>query len=73
MAARSAPKRKAFFIDEQSLRRAKKVLGVGRDAARRHGATIVTVNRSDFEPLVSSQPSATETPSITPSELNAES
>lgn len=32
MAARSALKRKAFFIDEQSLRRAKKALGVGTDA-----------------------------------------
>ena len=32
MAVRSALKRKAFFIDEQSLRRARKALGVGTDA-----------------------------------------
>jgi hypothetical protein len=32
MAARSALKRKVFLIDEQSLRRAKKVLGVDTDA-----------------------------------------
>jgi hypothetical protein len=52
MAARSVPRQKAFFIDEQSLRRAKKALGLGRDAAHRHGTTIVTANRSDFESLV---------------------
>jgi len=32
MAGRSPLKRKAFFIDEQSLRRAKKALGAGTDA-----------------------------------------
>ena len=32
MAARSALKRKAFFVDEQSLQRARKALGVRTDA-----------------------------------------
>ncbi len=32
MAARTALKRKAFFIDEQSLRRARRALGVQTDA-----------------------------------------
>jgi hypothetical protein len=32
MATRAALKRKAFFIDEQSLRRARKALGVQTDA-----------------------------------------
>ena len=32
MAQRSALKRRAFFVDEQALRRAKKVLGVTTDA-----------------------------------------
>lgn len=32
MALRSALKRKAFFIDERSLRRARRALGVGTDA-----------------------------------------
>lgn len=32
MAARSALKRKAFFVDESSLRRAKKALGAETDA-----------------------------------------
>ena len=32
MAARSNLKRKAFFVDEQAVRRAKKALGVSSDA-----------------------------------------
>ena len=32
MAQRSALKRKSFFVDEQALRRAKKLLGVATDA-----------------------------------------
>ena len=32
MALRSALKRKSFFVDEQALRRARKVLGVATDA-----------------------------------------
>jgi hypothetical protein len=32
MAARSNLKRKAFFVDEQAVRRAKKALGVASDA-----------------------------------------
>jgi len=83
MARRSARKRKSLFVDEQAVRRARKVFGVTTDAevvrlsvarvsemdwdstkrrdfqndaligltARRHGATVVTADRRDFELL----------------------